>query len=85
MALFMNCCYSHSVLPKDLLNVKITPIIENYKGNKTDINKYRQIMQSSALLKLLELHTLDHLKEKININSRHFRFMKEMSTPDATL
>ena len=84
LSVLMNCCYSHSILPKDILKGEITPIIKDNKGDKTDINNYRPIMQSSALLKLFELHLLGFLEEKICIDPRQFGFKKGMSTTDAT-
>ena len=40
-------------------------------------------MQSSSLLKLMEMHILSVLEEKINFNSRQFGFTKGSSTSDA--
>ena len=76
---FINICYNHCSLPTNLLNGIISPIVKDKKGNITDSNNYRPIMQSSNILKLIELHLLTFLEEKLNINEHQFGFVSGVS------
>ena len=82
---FLNACFSHCYLPEAILYGDINPTIKDAKGNATDSTNYRRVMQSSNLLKLFEIHTLDILNEKSNFNKRHFGYVKGTSTNDACL
>ena len=42
-------------------------------------------MISSSILKLIELHVLSILKEKINLNKLQFDFTEKMSTTDVCM
>ena len=85
IAHFINACYTHCYIPNELLKGDINPTIKNQRGNCTDSANYRPVMQSSCLLKILEIHILDILEEKIVFNSRQFGFKKGTSTTDACL
>ena len=65
LSCFLNACYSHCYIPVHMLKGDITPMIKNNKGNCSDSNNYRPVMVSSSLLKILELHSLDILDEKL--------------------
>ena len=82
LVFFINSCFQHSYFPKDLLKGDISPIIKNKKGNACDSKNYRPIMQSSNLLKIIELHILSILEEKVNLKSNQFGFTKNHSTTD---
>ena len=79
----LNSCFSHCFLPKKLLRGDITPILKDDKGNRSSSDNFRPVMQSSAILKLFELHLLNFLEEKIPIHSSQFGFKKDTSTTDA--
>lgn len=83
LSLFYNACLSHCYLPTELLKGNITPNIKNTKVNMTSSNNYRPVMQSSCLLKILEIFILDILEEKITLNERQFGFREGLSTTDA--
>ena len=82
---FINVCYSHCIFPPNLLRGDLNPTVKNLKGNITESSNYRPVMQSSCLLKLMELHILSVLEEKIHFNPRQFGFSKGSSTADACL
>ena len=63
----INSCYSHCYIPVEMMKGKVTPIIKDVKGNAVDFSNYRPVMVSSSILKILELHVLDILKEKVNL------------------
>ena len=83
LAHFINSCSSHCFFPGDLLKGDINPTIKDLKGNVTESANYRPVMQSSCLLKIVEMHILKVLEEKINLNNRQFGFKKGSSTADA--
>ena len=82
---FLNSCFRHNHIPEKLLRGEISPIIKDKKGNKCDSNNYRPIMQSSCLLKFIEIHLVSILEEKINFKPCQFGFIKNMSTNEACL
>ena len=85
IVVFLNCIFKHSHIPTNLLNGEISPIVKDKKGNLSDSNNYRPIMQSSNILKIIELFIQDILLEKIVLNSRQFGFLNNISTSHATL
>ena len=80
---FLNACFTHCYIPQMLLKGDISPIIKNKDGNKCDSNNYRPIMQSSCILKILEMHVLEILSNKIRFNHFQFGFVSDRSTTDA--
>ena len=80
---FFNACFIHCYLPQELLKGTITPILKDCKKSNTNSSNYRPIMQSSCLLKLVELLILDILSEKMSLNHRQFGFKSGSSTTDA--
>ena len=83
LALFINSSYGHCVFPNDLLLGEINPTVKDLKGNVSKSSNYRPVMQSSCLLKIMEIHILSVLEEKVFINFRQFGFKKGCSTSDA--
>ena len=83
IAYFINSCYNHCFIPGNVLKGDINPTIKDQKGNVTESSNYRPVMQSSCLLKIIELHILSILEEKILFNFRQFGFKKGCSTTDA--
>ena len=82
---FMIACYTHCFIPNNLLNGDINPTIKDTKGNVTESSNYRPVMQSSCILKLLELHILEVITEKIHFSPMQFGFKSQTSTTDACL
>ena len=82
-AYLLNLCFNHCILPLDILSGDISPIIKDKKGNKSDSSNYRPVMQSSCLLKVIELHILSVLEDKISFDFRQFGFVDGASTTDA--
>lgn len=82
---FFNVCFSHCYLPSDLLKGTISPVVKDKKGNTTLSSNFRPVMQSSCLLKIFEIHLLDILEEKVNLNCKQFGFRSGVSTTDACL
>ena len=80
IVLFLNTIFIHNFIPLDVLKGDIIPILKDKKGNISDSGNYRPIMQSSCLLKIIEIFILDFLSEKINFNSRQFGFLSKTST-----
>ena len=81
---FLNSCFTHGHFPGLMLQGIVKPRIKNASGNCTDSKNYRPVMQSSNILKLVELHLQDILIEKITFNPRQFGYTKGLSTSDAT-
>ena len=81
---FINLCYRHYHFPVDLLKGDINPIIKDNKKSKCDSSNYRPIMISSSILKLMESHMLEFIKEKIHLDNQQFGFRNNSSTTDAT-
>ena len=79
---FYNVCFLHCYVPNDLLKGIMNPTIKDAKGNMTEAANYRPVMQSSCFLKILEMHLLSILSEKISFNHRQFGFSKGVSTTD---
>ena len=73
---FLNACYSHCYVPGELLKGDINPVIKDAKGNACESSNYRFVVQSSCILKILEMHILDILDEKVCFNSRQFGFKR---------
>lgn len=78
-----NSCFSHCYISVDPSKGNITPIIKNVKGNAADFFNYciGQLWYH-LMLKILELHILDILKESVFCNFRQFGFRKGMSPSD---
>ena len=85
LSIFINSCFNHCFFPSDILKGDLNPTIKDLKGNVTVSSNYRPVMQSSILLKLIELHILSYLEEKISFNFRQFGFREGCSTTDASL
>ena len=68
LCIFMNTCFTHCYLPKEMLRGSITPVIKDSKRNCTESSNYRPVMQSSMFLKLFECHVLEFLQEKLVFN-----------------
>ena len=83
VAHLVNACFSHVCIITDLLKGTINPTIKDLKGNCAESGNYRPVMQSSCLLKIIEMHLLSILEEKITFNMRQFGFEKATSTTDA--
>ena len=81
----MNASFSHMYIPNDMLKGTINPTIKDQRGNCSISGNYRPVMQSSCLLKILEMHLLEVLEEKITFNMRQFGFERGTSTTDTTL
>ena len=75
--------FQHSNFPKNLLKGDISPIIKNKKGNTCNSKNYHPIMQSSNLLKNIELHIINILEEKVYLKCNQFGFTKNYSTTDS--
>ena len=54
LSLCFSACFSHSYLPKSLLETTIVPVIKNKCGSLTDCNNYRPIAIATITSKLLE-------------------------------
>ncbi len=80
---FLNLCFSHCYMPPKLLIGNIRPIVKDKKGNLTDSSNYRPVMQSSCLLKIIEIHILDTIAEKVSISEHQYGFRRGTSTSDA--
>ena len=85
IVVLLNCCFNHNFIPNEMLKGDILPIIKEKNGNISSSNNYRPIMQSSCILKLLELHILEFLDEKVFFNSTQFGFERGVSTSHACL
>ena len=83
IVLLLNSCFTHCFIPEEILKGDINPTIKDNKGNCTESSNYRPVMQSSCILKIMEMHMLDVLEEKVNFNSKQFGFKKGTSTTDA--
>ena len=83
VTVFLNSCLNHSFLPIDLLKGIITSILKDNNKDNSSLNNYRPVMQSSNILKIIEMYFLDYLTEKIRLNGRQFGFRKNMSTTHA--
>ena len=83
LALLINAWYGHCCMSNDVLKGTINPTVKDTKGNITESSNYRPVMQSSCILKIVELHILEILSEKIFFNSRQFGFRRGVSTTDA--
>lgn len=79
----INTCYMHCYIPSETLKGDLNPTIKDQKGNCTESSNYRPVMQSSCLLKIMEMHILQTIEEKVSFNSRQFGFKKGTSTTDA--
>ena len=58
ISLFLNACYMHCYIPDELLRGDLNPTIKDHKGNCTVSSNYRPVMQSSCILKIMEMHIL---------------------------
>ena len=80
---FFNACLRHCYFPSELLKGDIVPTIKDRGANVTESSNFRPVMKSSILLKLIEHHILEILKEKVHFDPRQFGFGKGLSTDDA--
>ena len=83
LCVLLNSWFSHCFLSLEVLKGTINPTIKDTKGNITEISNYRPVMQSSCILKIVEMHILQILTEKIIFNHRQFGFRRGVSTTDA--
>ena len=61
---FLTTYCSHCYVPGELLKGDITPVTKDAKGIECESSNYRPVMQSSCILKILEMHISDILKGK---------------------
>ena len=66
-----------------MLKGSIHPVVKDKRGNITQSANYRPVMQSSCLLKLIEMLLLDVIEEKICLHPRQLGFRKGIGTSDA--
>lgn len=83
VACFINSCYKHCFIPINTLKGELHPTLKDLKGNISESSNYRPVMQSSCIFKIIELHILSILEEKVSFNFRQFGFKKVCSTTDA--
>jgi hypothetical protein len=74
----------HNILPLNMIEGQIKPIIKNKLNDKKLSSNYRPIMCSSILLKLFEYCILDRVEEKMILNCRQYGFRKFSSCTMAT-
>lgn len=83
LCMLLNAWYSHCFLSLEVLKGTISPTIKDTKGNITEMSNYRPVMQSSCILKIVEMHILQILSEKIIFSHMQFGFRRGVSTTDA--
>ena len=76
----LSSCFSHSYLPKSLLETTIVPVIKNKCGSLTDCNNYRTIAIATITSKLLESIILLKCEEYFFTSDNLFGFKAGHST-----
>ena len=80
LSLCFSACFSHSYLPKSLLETTIVPVIKNKCGSLTDCNNYRPIAIATITSKLLESIILLKCEEYFFTSDNQFGFKAGHST-----
>ena len=80
LSLCFSACFSHSYLPKSLLETTIVPVIKNKCGSLTDCNNYRPIAIATITSKLLESIILRKCEEYCFTSDNQFGFKAGHST-----
>ena len=64
LLLLINGWFRHCYIPNEVLKGIINPRVKDNKGNITVDGNYRPVMQSSSVLKIIELHLLKYCPKK---------------------
>ena len=80
VSLCFSACFSHSYLPKSLLETTIVPVIKNKYGSLTDSNNYRPIAIATITSKLLGSIILLKCEEDFFTSDNQFGFKAGHST-----
>ena len=75
-----SACFSHSYLPKSLLETTIIPVIKNKCSSLTDCNNYWSIANATITSKLLESIILLKCEEYFFTSDNQFGFKAGYST-----
>ena len=75
-----NSCFIHGYVPKVMLKGTIKPRPKNKFGNMKDSSNYREIMNSSVFMKLLEYLILPKLSDHCKISRCQFGYRGRTST-----
>lgn len=82
---FINTCYSHCYIPKEMMKGNAALIIKDIKGNASDSSNCMPVLVSLGGLKLLKIHFFDVFKEKCVFNCSQFGFTEGLSIADVFL
>lgn len=80
---FFSSCLMHGYVPHTMMNGTIRPLIKNKTGNLNNSNNYRPIMNSSLILKMLEICLKRKIEPFVNLNMRQHGFKPNHSTMTA--
>ena len=80
LCVLFNMCLGCGYLPKDLLQIRLCPIVKDKAGDVSCSDNYRLVAIVSALSKLFESVLLTYLKTCIPVSETQFRFRKGYST-----
>ena len=75
-----NLFLQHSYIPKQMMNLHITPVVKDIKKDITKKNNYRPIAIATALSKLLEEVLKAQIEPYINISDNQLGFKKQSGT-----
>ena len=74
----------HRIAPTRFLLSKLVPIPKNKRGNKCDLNNYRQVVISSLLCKVFDIIILDSQSKSLGADVSQFGFKKSSSIINCT-
>ena len=80
ISLLFTACFVHGVLPQDMINSIITPIVKNNNGDITDYDNYRGLALSTAASKILEIIILTRYANLFDTTDNQFGFKPSSGT-----
>ena len=77
---FFNSCFIHNYFPPVMMEGVIQPRPKNKFGDLKDSTNYREVMQSSYFLKILEYLLLPFVKEHCKVSRTQYGYRSQTST-----
>lgn len=85
LALFFNCCVSHSYMPKDMMRTIVVPIVKNRTSDISDKGNYRPISLATIVAKVFDSLLNKVLNNYIKLHDAQHGFREGLSTETAVL
>ena len=82
ISMLLTACFVHGILPQDMINSSITPIVKNNNGDVTDYDNYRGLALATSASKILEIIILSRYSNLLETSRNQFGFKSSHGTED---